>query len=1088
MSECSQPLRVSRLLILGGLLLAGLGWLNTGVWAQARFARVSKPALQNDPINAVPTDRARLRESAPVREVPFRIIGLSIEQGLSAASAQCLAQDERGFLWVGTHNGLNRYDGFTFTNYRHDARDPASLRNDNIWALVVDRSGVLWAGTRGGGLCRYERQRDSFVCYQRAPATTGGLSSNIILTLYEDHAGTLWVGTLGGGLCRYDRTTDRFTCFQTDPTRTDGLPHNDVRALYEDRAGTFWVGTQGGGLCRFDRTRGTCTNFRHAPRQPQSLSSDFVLALTEDRAGDFWVGTLGGGLNRFDRRSGLFTAYRHAPNGPESLPNSTVMALHEDRAGDFWVGTLGGGLGRFDRARGVFKTQAGLLSNDVRAIFQDQQERLWVGTSGGGGLHRLERADVGFVTYRREPEQPRTLSSQTIVALWAEASGVIWAGTLGGGLCRSQPDRSGFTCFQRGLGMGNIYALLRDHRGELWVGTNGAGLCRLDQQRETFACYRNQTGSTGGNFILALAEDQTGALWAGTNGAGLCRYDRRRALYDCFRHNPQDPRSLSSDSVRVLHVTRAGTLWVGTNGAGLCRFEGAAGFSCFHHNAAQPNSLSSNDIRALFEDAAGRLWIGTDGGGLNLFEPATNTFRAWRTSDGLPNDTICGIQADAQGRLWLSTNNGLARFDYAQGAWSSYDVNDGLQGNEFVTGASCHSSQGELFFGGTRGFTAFFPERLNERHATPPVVLTGFRKFNQPVRLQPPLAELPELRLTYRDSVIGFEFAALDLAGSGRYRYRYRLAGFNDNWIDAGKQRLATFTNLDAGSYLLEVAAAGRADDWPTTGTTLRLVVAPPFWQTWWFILLVSGAVLGLGVAAYKTRVGQLERARQTQENFARQLLTSQEHERQRIAAELHDSLGQRLIVIKNLALLLLQQRLDPAQTQEQIGDISAETSRAIHEVKEISYNLRPHQLEQVGLTKTLHGLVNQVARASGIAITAELDPLDQLFAPVDEINFYRIVQEGLNNIVKHSGASAAQLEILLKDTHVEMILHDNGRGFVPTERGLPHTEDSPQAGGFGLTGIAERVRMLGGTYRLESAPEAGTRLQVSLGLKRSAN
>jgi signal transduction histidine kinase/ligand-binding sensor domain-containing protein len=1033
-----------------------------------------------------------LAAAAWAQSGPFGLTAISIEQGLSAASAQCLAQDERGFLWVGTHDGLNRYDGYGFTTYRHDARDPASLSVNNVWALWAERRGTLWAGTRGGGLCRYEPARDGFTCYRHTPGQARSLRSDIVLTLYEDRANTLWIGTLGGGLCRYDRGSDDFTCFQMEPGRADRLPHNDVRALYEDRAGEFWVGTQGGGLCRFDRRDGACVTYRRAAGRPQTLSSDFILSLTEDDAGAFWVGTLGGGLCWFDRRNGIFRTYRHEPNRPDSLPNNTVIALSEDRAGEFWVGTLGGGLSRLDRRRGSFAPQAGLLSDDVRAIFQDQQDTLWVGTSGGGGLHRLTRAGTGFVTFRHAPEQPRSLRSNVVFALRAETSGVVWAGTLGGGLCRSQPDRSGFTCFQRGSGASDVYALLSDRHGELWLGTNGEGLCRFDRQREAFACYRDKAGGTSSNFVLALAEDQTGGLWAGTNGAGLCRFDRRRTSFDCFRHNSQDPRSLSGDAVRVLYVTRAGTLWAGTNGAGLCRFEGAAGFTCFRHNAAQPGSLSNNDIRALFEDGAGRLWVGTDGGGLNLFEPATSTFRAWRTSDGLPNDTICGIQADAQGGLWLSTNNGLARFDYGRRHWSYYDVSDGLQGNEFATGASCQSPQGELFFGGTRGFTAFFPERLNEHAPAPPVVLTGFRKFNQPVRLQPPLDELTELHLTHRDSVIGFEFTALDLTGAQRYRYRYRLAGFNDNWIDAGKQRLATFTNLDAGHYLFEVAAAAREDGWPAASTRLRVVVEPPFWKSWWFLLLAGSAVLGLGVMAYQTRVGQLERARQAQENFSRQLLTSQERERQRIAAELHDSLGQRLVVIKNLTLLLLQSKLAPAQAQQQIGDISEETSRAIHEVKEISYNLRPHQLEQVGLTKTLQGLVKQVAHASGIAITAELDPLDQLFAPADEINFYRIVQEGLNNIVKHSSATTAQLIILCKDTHVEMTLQDNGRGIANlgwlnangiTQANLPSASRQPPAGGFGLKGIAERVRMLGGTYTLESAPGAGTRLQIKLAL-----
>ena len=1003
----------------------------------------------------------------------LRLDAISIEQGLSAASAQCIAQDKRGFLWVGTHDGLNRYDGASFTSYRHDARDAASLSVNNIWALLVDHTDTLWIGTRGGGLCRYERSRDGFTCYRREGPQ--GLSSDIILTLYEDRTRTFWAGTLGGGLCRYDRERDRFTCFQTQ------LPHQDVRALYEARDGTFWVGTQGGGLCRFDRAQGTCTTFRNLPGQPQSLSSNSILSITEDHAGTLWIGTLGGGLVRFDQPNNRFFTYRHDPRQPASLPGNTVIALHEDRFGEFWVGTLGNGLSRLDRTRGIFINQPGLLSNDVRAIYEDGQGLLWIGTSGGGGLHRLNRTQTGFVAYQHDPAQPRSLSANMIFSLGAEPSGVLWVGTLGGGLCRSDPDRAGFTCFQRGA---TVFAIHRDRAGELWFGTNQDGLCRFDRARERLECYRHdprRADSLSSNVVMALAEDKTGALWVGTNGAGLCRFNRNKKSFACYRHDPNNPRSLSSDAIRVLRVDQKGTLWIGTSGAGLCRFDSEqTGFTRFRHNGAQANSLSSDDVRSLYDDQLGRLWIGTDGGGLNLFEPASQSFRTWRTNDGLPNDTICGIQEDAQGGLWLSTNQGLARFDVQAGRFRHYDQGDGLQSNEFTTGASCKGPDGELLFGGTRGFNSFFPERLSERSNAPPVILTGLRKFNQAVKLQPPIDELEELHLSHRDSVIGIEFAALDLAGAGRYRYRYRLMGFDPNWLEAGKQRLATYTNLDPGSYVFQVVATDREGVWPETGATLRVVVTPPFWRTWWFLLLAGSTVLGVVFMGYKLRVGQLEHTRQMQESFSHQLLASQERERQRIAAELHDSLGQRLIVIKNLALLLLQQRTDTGQAQQQVTQISDETSRAIHEVKEISYNLRPHQLEQVGLTKTLQGLVQQVAQASGIAITAELDPLDELFAPADQINVFRIVQEGLSNIVKHSDATAAQLIILGKDEHVELTLQDNGRGIANTERRMLSAELLP-AGGFGLKGIAERVRMMKGTSTIESTPETGTKLRINL-------
>lgn len=1028
------------------------------------------------------------------REIRFE--RLSLEQGLSQGSVNCLLQDRRGFLWVGTREGLNRFDGYTFKVYRHDPQDPTSLSSNGILAILEDRAGTLWMAAGRGGLCRYDRLNDRFSCDKLDPRQSRSPSGDDFVALLEDRAGTIWVGTRDGGVCRYDHDRRTYDCDKHDPQQPRSLSSNNVEALAEDRAGMIWVGTVGGGLCRYDPRSKDYACYRHDPQRPGSLSSDDVMALLVDRAGTVWVGGIDSGLCRYDRERDRFVCIKRDPRQAGGLSDDDVRTLYEDRAGTLWVGTRGGGLCRYDRDRQSFtvyksdpRDAQSLSSDEVRAIREDRAGTMWVGTQGGG-LCRFNPRGENFITYRHDPRQPHSLSGDDVRAVYEDRTGAIWVGSVNGGLCRYErgPDRGGgsFTCFGHdprragSLSSDDVRAVYEDHAGTLWVGTNGGGLCRYDRRRQSFTCLKydpHKLGSLSNNAIRALLEDHTGTFWVGTREGGLCRYDRDRGEFALYKHDPQNPKSLSGNGVRALYEDRRGTLWVGTDN-GLCRYDRERGeFACYQHDPQNPKSLSNSGVWAIYEDRAGTIWVGTSGGGLNRFDQATETFQAFGEGEGLTSDTVYSIAGDERGRLWLGTNHSIYRFNPTTNVFRNYDVNDNLPNNEFNQGAALKTRSGEMFFGGVVGLTRFDPERMLENTAGPPVIITAFRKFNQPVRLQPSITETQGIELSYRDNFISFEYAALNLFDPEKNRYRYQLEGFDADWIEAGTQRLATYTNLDAGTYHFKVIAANADGVWNTEGARLRLIVRPPFWRAWWFRLLALVSLAGLAFIGYRWRVTRLKRAHTEQQAFSRRLIESQETERKRIAAELHDGLGQSLIVIKNRAQLSLKQSADGNGIEGQLTAISTASSQAIQELKDVSYNLRPYLLDRLGLTLALKSMLNKAFATEQYHLAAEIEGVDGLLAKESEIHLYRVIQECANNIIKHAEASEVRVTIRKEAGALTLTITDNGKGFTPA--GSRAAELNTR--GFGLAGMTERVRLLGGTHTVDSAPGQGTTVTIKL-------
>ncbi len=814
---------------------------------------------------------------------------ITINDGLSQNTVNCILQDSKGFMWFGTNDGLNRYDGYNYKVYKFDAEDVNSLSNNYIHSIIMDRSGIIWIGTYGGGLNRFDREKEQFVRYQVDPDNLNSLSNNFIYSVFEDHLGALWIGTLDGLNklipSEEEGTPPTFIHYRNDLKNPKSLSCDIVVSVYEDQSGDLWIGTWGSGLNRFDRHTEEFIHYQHNPNDPFSLSHNRIWSINEDRTGSLWIATDGGGLNRFDKQTEKFHRYQNDPDDPNSLNCDVVVTIYKNRSGCFWIGTDGGGLNYFDLKTEQFihyennLTDPNSLShNVVRSIWEDKFGILWIGTLGG--LDKFDPDKVQFAHYQKEPGNSNSLSHNEIRAIYEDKENVLWIGTDGGGLNCLDRKTGQFIHYRHdpsnscSLSDDVVLSIYKDRSDVLWLGTYMGGLNRFDQKTKRFIHYQNDPdnpNSISDNFVRCIYEDRSGVLWIGisTNG-GLNRFNQKTQKFIRYLHDPNKPHSLSHNGVSTLYEDRLDRFWVGTFGGGLNRFDRKKKqFIHFKNDPNDSNSLSDNRVYSIHEDSSGVLWIGT-GGGLNRFDPEKRTFQHYKVKDGLPNDVIYGILEDDHGNLWLSTNNGLSKFNPITETFKNYNIDDGLQSNGFYLGAYYKTRKEEMVFGGINGFNIFYPDSIKDNLHAPPVVITDFQIFNKSVPigekedrsaiLKKSITETKEIELSYKNKVISFEFAALHYASPDKNEYAYMMQGFEKDWNYVGNRRFASYTNLPPGDFIFWVKASNNDGIWNEEGISLRITIAPPFWKTWWFLTLGIVLLIGFTFSIYRVRVQSIQK------------------------------------------------------------------------------------------------------------------------------------------------------------------------------------------------------------------------------------
>lgn len=795
----------------------------------------------------------------------LRFRHITLEDGLAQSTVQAIAQDRQGFMWFGTEDGLQRYDGYDFLTFHHDPERPDSLADDDVIALAVGQHNELWVGTSEQGLDMLEPGAGRFVHYQHDPSNPASLTSNNVFALLIDTHGYVWAGT-ANGLDRMDGITGSFRHYRIAGS---GRAINIIFALHEDKRGRIWVGTARG-LYYYDPAKDKLDRF--TPTAGVSLADAVHLltkasvnAFAESANGQQWVATEDG-LVKLSAKYEVLALYKHHEGTPDSLPSSRVRALVEDSGGYIWIGTHGGGVTRLDPNSGRFinyehdaTDPQSLGGNLIDTLYRDQTGLIWIGTEAAGiSIYNPQTREFGY--YRHRQGDPNSLASNMVWSLYKDPRGFVWVAT-DQGLTRIDPARTRYRQYQmmdrpkRQEDDSAVYTVYGDHEGKVWTGTD-YGIYEYQPVTDRFRHYHliGRKADRIGDLVNVMFEDAEHRFWIGTAN-GLVEFDR--ATHKTVRrlvHDPKRPDSLPDDSVVAICQTGDGSIWVGTSN-GLARFDGVHdAFKIYKKNSANVHSLSYNDIQSCSPGSAGQLWVGT-ASGLDLLETANGSVTRYSTRDGLPNDTIYAILHDRSGNLWISTDDGLSRFDPRDISFRNFGTVDGLQSAEFNGGAAYRASDGELFFGGINGFNAFYPERIHRNKNVPRVAITSFTHGNRKDPLLTEQGPVTNVSVPYSDNVLTFALAAFDYAAPTRNQFNYRLDGFDQNWHALHGQHLFTYTNLDPGEYALRIRGSNSDGVWSDQEATLAIDVLPPPWRTWWAYALYAAllfvfVVIGLKVFA----------------------------------------------------------------------------------------------------------------------------------------------------------------------------------------------------------------------------------------------
>ncbi|HVX26692.1 MAG TPA: two-component regulator propeller domain-containing protein [Parafilimonas sp.] len=835
------------------------------------------------------------------------------DDGLSQSNVLCILQDSRGFMWFGTREGLNKYDGYKFTVYKNDPKNINSISGNFISAVIQSRDGSIWIATWGGGLCKYNIEKDQFTSYKHDDKNVNSISSDYVNTVEEDDAGNIWAGTEDAGLNMLNTKTNKFDHYRFNKNNPNSLSDDFVRVIKEDSEHNLWIGTTNGGLNLFNPSLKTFTRFQHNDADNTSLSYNNVYCIFEDSKHRLWIGTDGGGLDLYDKTRNNFIQYKNDTYDINSLPNNEVYAIGEDDDHNLWIGTENGGLCVFDPETKTFQDykhddldNTSIGSNSIYAICRDTKGNMWVG-SFTGGIDFLN-SDNKFDNYKHN-SSPNSLSSNLILCIYEDSKQNIWVGTDGGGLNLLNPLTGAFTHYLHQEGNPNsicgnyVLNVHEDDEGNLWIGTWGDGVTVYNKQKNSFKHFKNNPAdatSLSSDNAWAIYEDKEKNIWIGTYGGGLNLFNPSTNSFTSYRFDDKNATSINSDKIHSIFEDSDGNLWIGTDGGGLNLFnKQTKTFTHYLHND-DGNSIASNSVGTIYEDENKNLWIGTMNG-LSCFYRKTKQFTNYSTSDGLPSNNIFGILEDKNENLWISSSHGITKFNPSTKTFKNFDAVDGLQGNEFKEMAFCKDHSGLMYFGGNNGFNVFDPSGIKRSVFQPPLVLTDFKIFNKkvpvaindknPSPLKEDITETKSITIPYKSSEIEFEFASLNYTSDQKKQYQYKLEGFDKKWTDAGTKRIATYTNLDPGKYTFKVRGLDNQGQWSPNVLSVALIVTPPFWLTWWFELLAALIVAGVCVGFYRYRISTIKAQRNILEKQVEQrtqelVRSTEEEHKARLDAE----------------------------------------------------------------------------------------------------------------------------------------------------------------------------------------------------------
>lgn len=1022
-----------------------------------------------------------------------------------------VVQDKDGFFWLATSHGLMRYDGVEVKTWK---KGEDSLSEDFIRA-ICNTEDSLWLLTNTQGLNKYDKNSGKFSHYKYDPKDENSLKGAGGFALLADKAGFIWVGTENGVLSRLDPKTDAFVHYKPDPDNPNSPPKGLITCIIQDSSGVLWIGSEGGGLIKFESDTETFTHYRNDPKDPFSLSGNRVTTIMEDDNDTLWVGTGSTGLNKFDKKTDKFTRYQYDKDDPSSLSNNHVMAICKDTQDYLWVGTIHGGLNKFNKKTGLFNRffddpddPRFLLTKTIQQLYIDRSNILWV-FSRPGAVLKHDRKNKGFALYRHDPKKPGSLSSNVVLPVYADKKGTVWVGTGSGGLNKFIREKDSFVSFKpdpkdpKSLPSLGVFAMAEDEKGTFWVASSDASkgvLSIFDRDANDFIKhYRhdpdNPDSIRPNRFLLDIFPDRFNhqILWLAIAFGELEKFDTKREIFTHYTGKPDDPAKLAGSYI-TIYQDKEGILWLGGN-YGLDRFDPETeSVIRYRHIPGNPNSLIENSVSTIHEDSSGNLWLGTTGG-LDKFDKKTETFTHYTTKQGLPDNNVVGILEDNKGNIWLSTGGGIVKFNPEKETYKLYTESDGLQGNSFYHFSDVQTKDGEMWFGGFKGLNRFYPDKIKDNPHIPNIVLTSVKQGGEEVFFGKTPPRLKEIKLDWRTNFFEFEAAALEFTRPEKNQYMYILQGVDDNWYRAGTRRFGKYTNLTGGTYYLKIKGSNNDGVWNENGVSLKVIVAPPPWKTWWAYCLYLAAVTAVLFAFLRYQQMRLDHEKKTAEGLRRinklkdEILANTSHE---LRTPLHGIIGLSESLLDGIAGVL------PQKVEYNLKMIVSSGIRMINMVNDIlDFSRLSKSEQQLRLRpldiKIMADIVIEISKS--LARDKELIIINSI--PAEAPNVYAdedVVQQILYNLVGNAIKFTEKGTVTVSSSQDKdfLVIHiaDTGIG-IPADRFDKIFDPFEQVDGsvkrtFGGTGLGlaiskKLVDLHNGVIGVESEEGKGSHFWFSL-------
>lgn len=946
-------------------------------------------------------------ENTIAQQMLFR--NYSVMDGLVSNTIWSIAQDNKGYMWFGTKNGISRFDGYQFKAYQFNKKNPLSIGNNFVFSIAEYDKKTLWIATQGG-VYIFDLERESFTEF--AP-----LKDNSVYDILKDSRGVMWIATKSNGVFSYDPKNKKTTNYKVSKG-TNSISSNHVRKLVEDNTGKIWIGTFEHGIDVFDTFKKTFKNYQ---ANNSNLSSDFILTLYKDNNGGIWAGTFSGGLNYWQKETGRFKSFRKADGN--TINDDIVRAIYQPSPDKLYIGTEKG-LNVLNLSNNKFSSYVkktndpfSLSDNAIYTICADREGGIWLGTFFGGANYLQEKSS-GFELYYPTGER-NSLSGNAVSAFLEDKPGMFWVGTEDGGLnyynsfnntFKQYPFASG----QQKLSYHNIHSLFKDSRGNIWIGTFAGGLNVYNPATGKVKNYKsnpNDPSSISNNNIYSIYEDKDHIIWVGTTN-GLNIYDPQKDAFKLV--NEMD---LGHNIIYDIYEDETKTIWFATYDIGLISKSKRSGKWNQYLADGKKGSLSSNKIICILDDHSGNLWLGTDGGSLNKLNLQDNTVTVFDETSGMDGNVVYGILKDDNRTLWISTNNGLYNFIPSKNTFKQFTNWDNLQSRQFNYKAYYKSSTGKLYFGGIKGFNAFYPDSVRDVNISNKIAFTNFQLFNKDVRINDPESPLDKpinysehIDLSHDQSVISIEYAALSFIAPNKTKYAYKMEGFDKEWNYVGTQRKATYTNLPAGDYVFRVKAAGNDGDWNSEGASIQLTVKPPFYRSIWAYILYSLAAGATFIAFRRYTINQTRKENQIKLERINSK-KEQEFYSQKIeffTAMAHEIRTPLSLIIAPLEKLLSSNKWKPDE-QKQLSVMDENSSRLLTLVNQLLdfrriesefYTIHKEETDLVSLVHSIYSRFSAMSYQKGVKFTLSTK-VSKLMVQIDPEAFTKILNNLLINAFK---------------------------------------------------------------------------------------